>query len=95
MQKIATEILAKNPKGGIDALRAHVKQMVASLWYNHGSIKTIKQVREGGGRWCENCKSGTHNTDACKVGVCIAMLLGTVQLSLERILKIKMLRMVW
>ena len=52
MQKIATDILAKNPKGDIDALRVQVK---------HGSNRSGKQVREEG--WCGDCKSSTHNTD--------------------------------
>ena len=53
MQKIATYILAKNPKGYIEA----------SLWYMHGSNRSGKQVREEG--WCGDCKSSTHNTDQC------------------------------
>ena len=65
MQKLATEILAKKPKGDIDFLRALVKQTEVSIWYNHGGNKTAKQVRERGGPWCDNCKSGTYNTDAC------------------------------
>ena len=63
MQKIATDILAKNPKGDIDALRVQVKQTEASLWYMHGSNRSGKQVREEG--WCGDCKSSTHNTDQC------------------------------
>ena len=63
MQKLATEILGKKPKGDMDSLRALVKQAEVSIWYNHGGNKTAKEVREGGGRWCDNCKSGTHNTD--------------------------------
>ena len=54
MQKIDTDILAKNPKGYIDALRVQVK---------HGSNRSGKQVREEG--WCGDCKSSTHNTDQC------------------------------
>ena len=49
MQKIATEILVKNPKGGINTLRALLKQTDASLWYKYGSTKTAKEVRAGGG----------------------------------------------
>ena len=43
MQTNATEILAKNPEGDMDAMRALVKQTEASLRYNHGCTKTAIQ----------------------------------------------------
>ena len=63
MQKIATDILANKPGGDINALRAHVKQTVASLWYMHGSSRTAKSARDT--RWCPNCKSSSHSLKQC------------------------------
>ena len=46
MQKIATDILAKRPQDGIDALQAQVKQTGASLWYT--LEQQVSQAGQGG-----------------------------------------------
>ena len=38
-----SQMIAKNPKGNIDSLRAPVKQTEASIRYNHGGNKTAKK----------------------------------------------------
>lgn len=50
-----------------------VKITTASILYKPGGPRTAKQAGEGAcGRWCQNCNSGTHNTDSCrgKCGFC-------------------------
>ena len=67
MQKIATQLLAKNPKGDLDELRTQVKTTESSNWYKPGArARASKAGQDGGtGRWCTNCESGTHNTAFC------------------------------
>ena len=79
MQKLTTELLAKNPKGDLDQLRALVKMTEAKIWYKPGGLRTAKRAGEGagggaGGCWCQNCNSGTHKTDTCwgQCGFCNA-----------------------
>ena len=78
IQRITTELLAKNPRGNLDELRTIVKTTESSNWYKPGNKgRTNKAGQEGngggaggaggagGGRWCSNCRSGTHNTAFC------------------------------
>ena len=67
MQKIATQLLAKNPEGNLEDLITQVKTTESSNWYKPGvKVRASKAGQDGGtGRWCTNCESGTHDTAYC------------------------------
>ena len=67
MQKIATQLLAKNPEGNLDELKTQVKTTESSSWYKPGpNVRASKAGQDGGtGRWCTNCESATHSTAFC------------------------------
>ena len=72
MVKITTEILAKNPEGNLDVLRTAVKTTESSSWYKPGGRGRANRVtqEEGSGtvpgtKWCENCRTTTHDTSKC------------------------------
>ena len=67
MRKIATDILSSKPESGIDFLCSKEKQTEASMWYDNGGSRSAKVAR--GPRWCENCKSSTHDMAQCW-GIC-------------------------
>ena len=66
MAKVETEILASKPQGDADSLRNHIKAIESSLWYE-SAHKSAKEAKER--RWCDNCKSSTHDTAQCR-GCC-------------------------
>ena len=74
MTRITTELLAKSPGGNLDELRTLVKTTESSNWYKPGIKERANRVMQdgngagdssGGGRWCSNCRTSTHNTSLC------------------------------
>ena len=67
MSKMAAQILYETEgKGDVGRLRNEIKAIESSQWYDSRRPHAGKRAGEpGGGRWCEQCKSQSHNTDSC------------------------------
>ena len=66
MTKLASEILYEtNGKGDAAKLRNEIIAIQAYQWYD-SRRHTVKRAGEAGGRrWCEKCKSESHDNVAC------------------------------